>query len=72
MKELNGQMSIYDLPGKDSYKFKRYIGQPVGFWRLGICGVIVEIKAYYSIVLTDEGLMVGTPYDLTDEVEVTA
>lgn len=71
---MEGQLTIYDLP-KDKlrpcdYKFQRYIGQPVGFWRTGKCGVIVEIQKYYTMVLTDEGVLVGTPYDLTDKVEV--
>ena len=71
---MNGQLSVFDIdqtPGMYHYKFKRYLGQPVGFWRTGHCGVIVKIEEYYTEVLTDEGIMVGTPYDLTDEVEVT-
>lgn len=70
---MNGQLSIFDLdqtPGMYHYKFKRYLGQPVGFWRTRKCGVIVEIQKYYTMVLTDEGVLVGTPYDLTDNVEV--
>lgn len=71
---MKGQLSAWDFeeaPGLYHYKFKRYLGQPVGFWRTGRCGVIVEIQKYYTMVLTDEGVLVGTPYDLTDEVEVT-
>ena len=70
---MNGQLSLFDLDQTTEmcrYKFKRYLGQPVGFWRTGICGVIVKIEKYYTEVLTDEGILVGTPYDLTDEVEV--
>ena len=72
---MQGQMNIFDFADTSdsyhSYKFKRYLGQPVGFWRTGTCGVIVEIQPYYTKVLTDNGILVGTPYDLTDEVEVT-
>ena len=70
---MKGQLSVFDLeqtPEPHNYKFKRYLGQPVGFWRTGRCGVIVEIQEYYTMVLTDDGILVGTPYDLTDDVEV--
>ena len=71
---MQGQMNIFDFADTSgschSYKFKRYLGQPVGFWRTGHCGVIVKIEEYYTEVLTDEGIMVGTSYDLTDQVEI--
>lgn len=70
---MKGQLSVWDFeeaPGMYHYKFKRYLGQPVAF-KSGKCGVIVKIEKYYTDVLTDEGVLVGTPYDLTDKVEVT-
>jgi len=68
---MKGQMSIFDIDtgekkewGPSSYyRFKRYIGQRVEFWRDGETGTITEIEPYYTIVKPDNGGgdMVGTP-----------
>lgn len=68
---MKGQMSIFDIDtgekkkwGPSSYyRFKRYIGQRVKFWRDGETGTITEIEPYYTIVKPDNGGgdMAGTP-----------
>lgn len=64
---MKGQMSIFDFGEKygpaSYYRFKRYIGQRVMFWRSGETGTIEEIEPYYTIVRPDKpgGAMVGTP-----------
>lgn len=63
---MKGQLNLFDMVPKSdasSYRFERYIGQPVEFWRLkpALCGVITEIQDYYTYVLTDYGIKVGTP-----------
>lgn len=61
---MEGQLSIFDLPDKTvgyKYKFQRYMGQKVKFWRTGEVGKIVAIEPYYTIVETDECIMAGTP-----------
>lgn len=65
-KPMKGQLNLFDMVPKSeacSYRFQRYLGQPVEFWRVKppLCGVIVEIKDYYTEVLTDYGIKVGTP-----------
>ena len=65
-KPMKGQLNLFDLVPKSeacSYRFQRYLGQPVEFWSIKppLCGVIVEIKDYYTEVLTDYGIKVGTP-----------
>ena len=77
---MKGQLTIYDIP-KDKpkpcdYKFQRYIGQKVKFVgkysrNRDLTGHIVEIFPYYTYVQTVKDVLVGTPYDLTDKVEVT-
>lgn len=68
---MKGQLSIFDVDTKEKkrwgpasyYRFKRYIGQRVKFWRDGETGTITEIEPYYTIVEPDNlgGAMVGTP-----------
>lgn len=68
---MKGQLSIFDVDTKEKkqwgpasyYRFKRYIGQRVKFWRDGETGTITEIEPYYTIIKPDNpgGAMVGTP-----------
>lgn len=68
---MDGQMSIFDIDTKEKrqwgpasyYRFKRYIGQRVMFWRDKETGTITEIEPYYTIVKPDKpgGPSVGTP-----------
>ena len=68
---MKGQLSIFDVDTKEKkqwgpasyYRFKRYIGQRVKFWRDGETGTITEIEPYYTIVKPDSGGgdMAGTP-----------
>lgn len=67
------QLSIYDVVVDHSrpcaYRFKRYIGQRLQFWRSGITGTVKAIKPYYTYVETDDGvLLVGSPYELAEVV----
>lgn len=64
MRKDEGQLSIFDLVKEVKpcvYRFKRYIGQRVEFWREGIVGTITEIEPYYTTVATDYGEYIGTP-----------
>lgn len=66
--KMKGQTNLFDLvnDGKPCrYRFNRYIGQKVKFWRTGKTGTIVEIEEYYTIVDSKGALLVGTPYDIT-------
>jgi hypothetical protein len=70
----DGQLGIYDFVVDSSrpcaYRFKRYIGQRVRFWRSGITGTVKEIKPYYTYVETDDGkLLVGSPYELAEVIK---
>lgn len=70
---MKGQLTIFDTIEDGApcrYTFKRYIGQRVVLYRgkRAFRGVIVEIKDYYTLIQTSEGLRVGTPYDLREEV----
>jgi len=63
---MEGQTSLFDLSDESkssasTYKFQRYIGQKVKFWRTGEVGVITEIEPYYTTVATEKTLMAGTP-----------
>ena len=64
---MNGQLSIFDLNNDNNerkpcdYRFKRYIGQKVRFWRENEEGTITDIFPYYTYVKTSEGIKVGTP-----------
>lgn len=65
------QFSIYDVVVDRSrpcaYRFKRYIGQRLQFWRSGITGTVKAIKPYYTYIETDDGvLLVGSPYELAE------
>ena len=66
MEELNGQLSMFDMPEAErkrpcDYSFRRYIGQEVRRWRTGEILRITQIKPYYTYL--DDG-SVGTPYDI--------
>lgn len=72
MSEIRGQISMYDAMAENEnrkpceYRFHRFIGQRIRFWREGIEATISEIKPYYTYCLTDNGeILVGTPYDIS-------
>lgn len=63
---MNEQYSLFDIDTENKgpacvYKFKRYIGQKVVFWRDGTVGTVREIEPYYTIVETGKKLLAGTP-----------
>ena len=69
-----GQFSLFNNVGPlpCQYKFDRYIGQKVTLMVGGypfhklLNGTVVGIEPYYTFVKTKEGLMVGTPYSLSE------
>lgn len=69
-----GQFSLFDNVGSlpCQYKFDRYIGQKVTLmvgafpFHRSVKGKVIGIEPYYTFVKTKEGLMVGTPYSLSE------
>lgn len=72
---MKGQMTIFDLIDDGApcrYRFKRYVGQKVrimiGAYPGRIyTGTVVRILDYFTYVRTKNGIMVGTPYNLSEE-----
>ena len=68
------QISLFENTGTlpCQYKFERFIGQKVSVMRGAypfhriINGIVVGISTYYTDVETEEGLMVATPYNLSE------
>ena len=69
-----GQFSLFGNVGSlpCQYKFDRYIGQKVTLM-VGaypdhklVNGTVVGIEPYYTFIKTKEGLMVGTPYCVSE------
>lgn len=70
IKQLSLFGNVGSLPCQ--YRFERYIGQKVTLkvgaypWHRLVNGTVVWIDPYYTHVKTKEGLMVGTPCDLSE------
>ena len=61
---MDGQYTVWDIVGEKKpcdYRFQRYIGQKVKFWRNGIVGTVAGIEPYYTKVRTRYGILAGTP-----------
>ena len=58
---MDGQYSLFAI--KDKYRFRRYIGQKVCFWRDNIIGTVTEIYPYYTIIHDEinHRVLAGTP-----------
>lgn len=62
---MEGQLSVFDILAEKAekkpceYRFQRSIGQLVMV--NGMEGKIVKIEPYYTEIMTDEGMVVGTP-----------
>ena len=66
MKQLNIWDTVQAQPC--DYRFHRYVGQRVKFWRTGKSGVITEIEPYYTYIRMDDGdELVGTPTEITED-----
>lgn len=68
--QLNLFGNVGTLPCQ--YRFDRFKGQKVSLvvgaypYHRSIPGTVVGIEPYYTTVKTKEGLMVGTPYSLSE------
>ena len=62
---MYGQLTVWDILSDEKkpcdYRFQRYIGQKVRFWRDDIVGTITGIEPYYTQVKTKYGILAGTP-----------
>lgn len=71
---MNRQISLFSNTGSlpCQYKFERFIGQKVSVmigaypFHKTINGIVVGISTYYTDVETEKGLMVATPYNLSE------
>lgn len=76
---MDGQLNLFDLQPADQkrkpceYSFNRELGQRVRFTQSGtldgMTGTIITVEPYYTKVMTEWGVRVGTPTTITPAPE---